>query len=332
MNRALAAADSTDSEPKRASAYGGLALTIGADAAYADGNSADGDRLIQDAAASVDLALGFVPVVSSINDAAQIIHGMVTGTDYAGRPMSAADYTLRGVGIVVGLLPVGAAVMVGGELLGRSFIDGCEFLKASGLRATASRALRGLREVEATATGAIGDLFWRANPDLKTLIELNNDANRTFHLFEGSRATLKIRGIKEFWTMMRDEGGNYLQEERLQFLHTFRTGIRYEVTETELIKTRWENASAASPGRLRFLGNEEISDANLARQRYAIPPQNRMQVLNEYRIKAGTGIFTGETAPNFSEPGGATQVFVTGSKKQLPESVVKIRTIIRRSP
>jgi len=94
VNRALAALDSSGSEQQRTSSLGGLALSMGADNAYADRDTASGDRLVNQAAAAIDFAVGLVPVASSVNDALQIVHGMITGVDYAGRPMAAGDYAL----------------------------------------------------------------------------------------------------------------------------------------------------------------------------------------------------------------------------------------------
>ena len=49
----------------------------------------------------------FVPIVGAINDAAQIVHGMITGYDYTGKRMTLADYALRGVGVIAGTVGFG---------------------------------------------------------------------------------------------------------------------------------------------------------------------------------------------------------------------------------
>jgi hypothetical protein len=63
----------------RANATGGVCLATAADEAYSVGALGVGDRLVRLSAAAVDIALSFVPVVSSVNDLAQVVHGMATG-------------------------------------------------------------------------------------------------------------------------------------------------------------------------------------------------------------------------------------------------------------
>jgi hypothetical protein len=326
INRSLIAASTAKTPEEQSSAMGGIVFSVAADRAYADRDNSSANSLMHQAKVATDFALGIVPVVSSVNDALQILNGMITGRDYTGNEMKTADYALRSLGIVLGLLPV-KGVWIAGRSIGTSFFRGCEFLRSNGLRTLFIDSLRGLKQSSITAAEAIGELFARNNPNFETLIELNNDANRTLHLFAGSRQTLGQRGIKEFWVFLRDSGDTYTQEERLQFINTFRTGIKYEELAAPRMSYRWEAEGASRPERLRFLGTENITDPALARQRYAIPPANPMSSLNRYEIQPGTGIFTGETRANFGQPGGAGQIFVTGDRALLPKRVLPRGTV-----
>lgn len=134
VSKGLAVAANVNDE-KRNDVYSGLALAIGADFAFADNRSDEGWKLLSQGAKIFDVAIGFVPVAGSVNDAAQIVFGMATGHDYAGHPMNEAEYALRGAGVVLGLLPAGHEILKFGEqIISPALLVGTRLLRTLGLQ------------------------------------------------------------------------------------------------------------------------------------------------------------------------------------------------------
>ncbi len=107
----------------------GLWFLYSADLAYSSQDNPDGDTLLKTAKEIIDFALGFIPVISSINDFTQIIFGLATGKDYSGNEMTTSSYLLRGLGIILGLLPLGGEIVkVGGKILNSSFVQGAKLV------------------------------------------------------------------------------------------------------------------------------------------------------------------------------------------------------------
>jgi hypothetical protein len=129
INRALVAYDSLKDESLRARALGALSLAMGADQAYAAGARDAARELLRKTTVVLDRVLGVVPIASSVNDAAQILWGMAFGCDYTGQPMVTGDYSLRGLGIVLGILPVKAAVQFGSKVVGSLFRSGANWIR-----------------------------------------------------------------------------------------------------------------------------------------------------------------------------------------------------------
>jgi hypothetical protein len=116
LNRSLILTPENATQSSLEGARLSASLALAADQATADGQRANAQQLINASLTTLDLALGFIPVISSINDASQIMFGMVTGYDYTGNKMANGDYALRGAGIVLGLLPVANGVLRFGRL------------------------------------------------------------------------------------------------------------------------------------------------------------------------------------------------------------------------
>jgi hypothetical protein len=142
VNKALVGYKTSQTNDAKAESAGALSFALAGDAAVSAGLKEQGTQYLNASAATLDLALGFIPIAASINDAYQIIHGIATGVDYAGRPMSAADYGLRAVGVVIGLLPAGAVLRVGEHVLDTSFLFGARLLRSSGAGAKFASAFR----------------------------------------------------------------------------------------------------------------------------------------------------------------------------------------------
>lgn len=105
INRALIATTTLSAAPRAYNARMCIALAVGGDLAEAAGKTEAGTQILKASLVALDIAIGFVPVIGSVNEATQLMFGMFTGFDYTGHRMYSADYALRGVGIVLGLLP-----------------------------------------------------------------------------------------------------------------------------------------------------------------------------------------------------------------------------------
>jgi hypothetical protein len=82
-----------------------VGFLVGADAAYAGGDTQDGQMLQGIGGELIDLAVGAIPVLSSVANLAHVVSGMATGKDLLGNEMKAGDYALCGVSMILGLLP-----------------------------------------------------------------------------------------------------------------------------------------------------------------------------------------------------------------------------------
>jgi hypothetical protein len=111
LNRAFALADPKAGAQQTDTLKTAAVMSVGADLALSEGRDEDAARLLRAAGVTLDIAIGFVPIASSLNDATQIVFGLMTGRDYNGNVMTASDYSLRAAGIVIGLLPAGAATL-----------------------------------------------------------------------------------------------------------------------------------------------------------------------------------------------------------------------------
>jgi hypothetical protein len=149
-------------EDGRVRGIGAITMSLGADAAYAEGDQKAGKFLLK----AADTILGFIPLVSSANDLANIISGMATGYDFTGERMTAGDYALRSLGIVVGLIPAGGAIArtvgnglkFGGQFLTRQFVKGALLVRLSGEGQQIARNVASLKSrVEVvTELGSLG--------------------------------------------------------------------------------------------------------------------------------------------------------------------------------
>ncbi len=170
LNKSLSAYASARDADRKGEALGAMALLVGADTAFAEGKSNEAVSLVNNAAVLTDLALGFVPVVGAINDAAQILHGIATGRDYAGQQMGQSDYALRGLGVVLGIVPVGAVVKFGGKVLSPLFNSGAKAIRSLGLGERYAKIFGRDRKMVVSVTEAVGHLADEASDISNELI------------------------------------------------------------------------------------------------------------------------------------------------------------------
>ena len=93
--------------------------------------------------------------------------------------------------------------------------------------------------------------------------------------------------------------------------------IRHQVLNQDLKVYRWHNNNSNARKLGRFVSTEKITDPIEVRKLLALPESNQMLHLNEYIIKKGTKIFKGPVAPLNGQPGGGSQVFITGKLEDL---------------
>jgi len=145
INRGLIAVKNSTSEEKTQLAYGGISLATAADLAFADGakeavgspesikRQQAGREFLKQAAGQIDFALGLLPGVGTALESAHILHGLATGYDLLGNPMSGSDYGLRGLNMVASVFGLGAplkAVMrIGAHSIKQSFILGSRVIR-----------------------------------------------------------------------------------------------------------------------------------------------------------------------------------------------------------
>jgi len=159
LNRGIMASG-LSTEDQQQTAIGATSLLLAADAAYADGKEETGTFLFKNGAEAVDFMLGFIPIVSSVNDATQILYGLASGHDYTGRPMEASDYAWRSVSLVLGLLPVGSTVVrIAGKRVDSAFEAGAKLIRKFNLGAKFQTATELGRAHVKDFVHAIGEMF-----------------------------------------------------------------------------------------------------------------------------------------------------------------------------
>jgi hypothetical protein len=153
LNKALSAS-STATEQKRDAAYTGITFMIAADSASQAGNDLASVQMILVGATFIDFSLGLIPVVGSINDAIQIMHGAATGRDYAGHQMSTSDYVLRTLGVLLPLVP-SKYIKIGSTVISESFVYGANLVKHLNIGAILAKTYKGIGVLAIHFTEAI---------------------------------------------------------------------------------------------------------------------------------------------------------------------------------
>ncbi|MCC7441881.1 MAG: hypothetical protein IT285_09615 [Bdellovibrionales bacterium] len=285
LNQGLAvAADGSSTLHQQQEALGALTLVVGADLAYAEAEPAAGQSLLHAGAEALDLGLGLLPVAGTVNDAAQILHGMATGHDYAGNPMAAGDYALRGFGIVLGLLPGGSAgVKLGGQLVQRSFASGARLIREAELGRRLVAGLGKLKGSVVEIVGGIGDLFGRAHP-LRRIPELKQFAD----VLPRTRV-IKVESAEEanrFWA----ESG---------IIDPYLKGTRTFVVELaeEAVAHRASTIPEAAKGQWLTLSDPTLVSKTEYRELMALPDPALPGYLTTLRLRPGSFVRIGVVGP-----------------------------------
>jgi hypothetical protein len=193
--RGLVAYDSSPAQELRAQSLGGIALAVGADQAVAAGENGSARELLKQSAQILDTVLGFVPIASSVNDATQIVFGMVTGQDYAGNPMTHADFGLRGVGILLGLLPAKAVFQFGKKVLGKVFHSGASTIRRYSLGERVAVNIAKEKELAKEVAEAVGH-YADESLDVLERFKPRRNAEHVLDILE-SEPGLKERIVRE---------------------------------------------------------------------------------------------------------------------------------------
>lgn len=130
--------------------FSALGFLKGADEALSEKDIISARANIKTAGTLVDLALGIIPVVSVANDLSNILHGIVTGYDLFGNPMSNADYALRGFSAVLGAVGAGAVFHLIAAPFTKTIIEGATLVRKYKL----------------------GNVIWNSSKDLFTKLEV----------------------------------------------------------------------------------------------------------------------------------------------------------------
>lgn len=155
INRALKAGDDGASLSEAEQSHMAIAAAQAADQAITDGKPYLAKSLLRVAATTIDLTFSLIPVVSSANDASQAMLGMLTGYDLAGNRMESGDYILRGVGVVLGLMPTGGILRFGSFAVDRTTLFLANAYRKMGFSEYVQFVLPALRVLR-NELGAIG--------------------------------------------------------------------------------------------------------------------------------------------------------------------------------
>ena len=296
-------------------AVGGLSMVVAADQAYSSGAAVSGDRLMKVGLASIDFALGFVPFLGSVNDALQIVHGMVTGTDYAGRSMSSADYALRGLGVLLGIVPF---AKLGGLTLSASFFGGAAFLRETALGARFGALFQSGRSALVRGTTAIGLHVSEGMGQAQSIAALRSELDGTIAVMEraaGHRADPEAPEAFARLLELTDPEGAF----SLVKSFDLRT-IELDVVLKNEIAYRWHNADNAARQFGRYFSTDLIEDRTIARELLHLPEANKMIFLDEFSVQPGTAILRGKAILKDGIPGAPQIYLITKS----PEGSIQI--------
>jgi hypothetical protein len=231
---------------------------------------------------------------------------MATGYDYTGNRMEAADYALRGVGVVLGLLPTTAgmrAMHFGGYLIKESWVAGATFLRSINVRNRYAGLLQRYRTTSRELMEFVGAMA---------------GANRT-------RAAAVVDGIDrraiEYYnpsTAMGPLGDVIIDvESGMSAVATFRSGsyVGYETTAPTRLYRVWGGEFAHENGsywsRTRPAGPLQASLDS------ALDPSwgNTATSWTEITVPSGVRLFEGVTEQAHTATGtlmgGGNQIFLT---------------------
>lgn len=290
-------------------AAGAVAMTIAASEAKANGDLEAANRFKELAKVSVDIALGFVPVVSSINDLSQVVFGIATGRDYTGKEMRSADYAFRGVGIVLGFFPV---VRLGQFAINNSFMRGVELIKSYPALTQRFEVISKLGERFSVFVKFIG----AAIPKEVFSVDFLKKNYLLFPRIADHAIDLSTRlSLKESDTLLA-----FLKQTRLnitdhwQLIHSFQVGSIELITLNKGDKLyRWSSNYQAG----RYFSSVLIETPEAARALLALPTQNSMLKLAEFEVSTSTQALKGVIGANFGHPGGGVQLILDPSKVTL---------------
>lgn len=120
-------------------------------------------------------------------------------------------------------------------------------------------------------------------------------------------------GIKEASGRMRELG--IPREYRVQVLQSFEPEtVRLNTAGTDVYGLRYHGGGSNEFGRY-------VTDTLPAtRQSLALPAENTMEHLSQFRLSEGAEYISGRVAPNFGQPGGGTQYYLLDN----PENVLEV--------
>jgi hypothetical protein len=219
--------------------------------------------------------------------------------------MTAGDYALRGVGVVIGLLPAGkAAVRIGGKVLDAAVVGGSRVLHELGLGGAIATHLGSARGAANEVAGAVGVVVDGVRPQtirdaeevaaeverLGTSLADSASKGRAFRRFGAEEAN---RTLSPFYKDPPFRAGTQV----VQFLE-----------ETDHVYVRVHGADNQIG---RFMMNEQAIRGMTAREiqvKYALPytPTH----ISEVVVPKGTKLWWGRVASNAYGNAGAIQYYL----------------------
>lgn len=289
-------------ESRKPHAVSALALTLASANALSDGMENFARTYAKAAATTLDIALGFIPATSSINDLTQIAFGLATGKNYVGDPMDGSEYALRAFGVVLGVLPV---AYLGKIAITKAYVHGADFLRKHDYSYSLIRQIGNFDSKVARVIEVAGALSPKNFSDLENIKSVKILLPKLFSHSLDILQRLPDEKVGIIFKTLVNE--SYSLRDRWQILTSFEVGTLDVVSLKKGTKLyRWSNTDNVG----RYYTVDSIPDVNVARRTLALPPENKLETLREYVILNDTIALGGKIAAAFGHPGGAQQIFL----------------------
>ncbi len=300
-------------------ALGGGALAFAADSAICDGHEAEAESLLRLATTTIDIGLGFIPLVSAANDATQIALGLATGKDYTGQEMRSMDYGLRAAGVVLAIIPVGGVLRYGSVIVDRAMEVGAKIIR--GLESFAP-----FRKVVETNPSSINSAI-RLTGALQPTTALEAAAVKTTTELVAQHFSVSKKGGEAAEDLAQLLYQNKRSHSQVRMAINSFTPGSIEKIELSAGTTlyRWHNGDAIVAQNGRFFTPDMIKEISTARNTLALPPENKLLYLDAFQSTKPVIAYKGTISPLGEMSGGGTQYFIAEGA----DAVVYVETLVK---
>jgi hypothetical protein len=282
-----------------------ICYALAADAALNDKDSISYKSFIHYATITLDIALGFIPVISSVNDGVQIFFGLITGKDYTGNEMSGVDYLIRAIGIVIGINPYKALVL-GTQLITKAVYDAISLIRKYKLGETVFKVFQKFPHKLRDVVEVIGNLF-PIDQVVEDAETVGNMVRTIKHLAPSLNSD--VFSVERLIHILNESSISI--KDKLRIISSFEIGsLKFSKAGEETLIYRWHTYDEIEDMYGRFYSFEKILDKTAAMESLALPSKNGLKYLDQFKMPKGMEFIEGIVAPNFSHAGGAKQIFI----------------------